>query len=181
MGTRARSAATVLVDAEASRAHRLPNRVTPFPTGYEPFDAVLSGGLRAQDLVLVGGRPGIGKTVALLQWARQVAIAGRHAVYVCYEHSEDTLLTRLLSLELGELARPEDVPTLDKLRMLVREVALGRATCGASSRSSRSSPTPTSVSAATPTGSTSCVPPARPTSLCSRAWLASTRRRGRCS
>jgi replicative DNA helicase len=125
MTTATRSAAAVLLDAEASGRRRLPTRLTPFPTGYEPLDAVLGGGLRAQDLVLVGGRPGIGKTVAMLQWARHVALTGHHAVYVSYEHREDALLTRLLSLELGELARPEDVPALDKLRLLVREVALG--------------------------------------------------------
>ena len=120
-----RSATAVLLDAEARGRHRLPTRLTPFPTGFEPLDAVLGGGVRAQDLVLVGGRPGIGKTIAMLQWARRVAMAGRHAVYACYEHSEDALLARLLCLELGELARPEDVPTLDKLRELVHEVVLG--------------------------------------------------------
>jgi replicative DNA helicase len=123
--TALRSAASVLADAERTVGGRLPTRLTPFPTGYEPLDAVLGGGVRAQDLVLVGGRPGIGKTIAMLQWARHVARANHHALYVCYEHGEDTLLMRLLCLELGELARPEDVPTLDKLRRLVREVALG--------------------------------------------------------
>jgi len=120
-----RSAASVLADAEASDRRRVPTRLTPFPTGYEPLDSVLGGGMHAQDLVLLGGRPGIGKTIAMLQWARNVARTGREAVYVCYEHGEDTLLTRLLCLELGERARPEDVPALDKLRRLVREVALG--------------------------------------------------------
>lgn len=119
-----RSAAALLRDAEALQT-RLPPRLTPFPTGFEPFDAVLGGGLHAEDLVLVGGRPGVGKTIAMLQWARRTAMAGYDAVFVCYEHGEDALLTRLLCLEIGEQARPEDVPTLDKLRGLVREVALG--------------------------------------------------------
>jgi replicative DNA helicase len=99
--------------------------VTPLPTGFIPLDAVLGGGLHAQDLVLLGGRPGVGKTVALLQWSREIALAGHDVAYVCYEHGEDTLLTRLLSLELGEIARPEEVPMLDKIRLLVREVTLG--------------------------------------------------------
>lgn len=120
-----RSAASVLLDAEARGRHRLPTRLTPFPTGFEPLDAVLGGGVRAQDLVLVGGRPGVGKTVALLQWARRVAINGHRAVYACYEHSEDALLARLLCLEIAEQARPEDVPVLDKLRILVYEVVHG--------------------------------------------------------
>ena len=52
-------------------------------------------------------------------------MAGRDAVYACYEHGEDALAARLLSLELGEIARPEDVPALDKLRLLIRELTLG--------------------------------------------------------
>jgi replicative DNA helicase len=124
-----RSAAAVLADAETMRSDRfddrLPDRLTPFPTGFEPLDSAIGGGLHAEDLVLVGGRPGAGKTVATLQWARRVAIAGRDAVYVCYEHGEDALITRLLSLELGEIAEPEDVPALDKLRQLMRELSLG--------------------------------------------------------
>ena len=61
-----RSATSVLADAEAIGRHRLPTRLTPFPTGYDPFDAALGGGLHAEDLVLVGGRPGVGKTIAML-------------------------------------------------------------------------------------------------------------------
>jgi len=120
-----RSATSVLLDAEARSRHRLATRLTPFATGYEPLDAVLGGGVRAQDLVLAAGRPGVGKTIAMLQWARNIAMTGGRAVYACYEHSEDALLTRLLCLEIGDQARPEDVPTLDKLRMLVHEVVLG--------------------------------------------------------
>jgi replicative DNA helicase len=120
-----RSAASILEDAGATCAGRLPARLTPYATGFDPLDAVLGGGVRTEDLLLVGGRPGVGKTIAMLQWARRVAMSGHDAVYACYEHGEDTLLTRLLCLELGELARPEDVPALDKLRMLAREVALG--------------------------------------------------------
>ena len=44
-------------------ARELPARLTPFPTGYLPLDPALGGGLHAEDLVLMGGRPGIGKTI----------------------------------------------------------------------------------------------------------------------
>ncbi len=125
MTTATRSAATVLLDADSIDRRQGEARLTPFPTGYEPLDSVLGGGVHTQDLVLVGGRPGIGKTVAMLHWARNVARAGHDVVYVCYEHGEDTLLTRLLCLELGEVAQPEDVPALDKLRRMAGEVALG--------------------------------------------------------
>jgi replicative DNA helicase len=115
----------VLADATLASRNYAASRLHPLPTGFEPLDAALGGGLHAQDLVLLGGRPGIGKTVVMLQWARRAAASGHDVVYVCYEHGEDTLVTRLLCLELGERARPEDVPNLDKSRALVREVALG--------------------------------------------------------
>lgn len=102
-------------------------RSQQFPTGFDPLDDVLSGGMRAQDLVLVGGRPGIGKTVAALQWARWSAMQGKTAIYVCYEHSPHTLLGRLLALELGSLCRPDEIVELTRLRTLAQEVALGAA------------------------------------------------------
>src|SRR3954453_2425772 len=100
-------------------------RATRFATGYDPLDDVLRGGVRAQDLVLLGGRPGIGKTVVALQWARWMAMQGQTAIVVCYEHSPHVLLGRLLALELGSLARPDEVAALTRLRPLAQEVALG--------------------------------------------------------
>jgi replicative DNA helicase len=114
-----------VIEAAEARGPSLPARLTPMPTGFEPLDAVLGGGLHNEDLVLVGGRPGVGKTVAMLQMARHVARAGTPSVYVCYEHGEEALVARLLALELGELAYPEDVPSLDKLKRMAWEVTLG--------------------------------------------------------
>jgi len=101
------------------------DRIVTFPTQFQPLDDVLGGGLRAQELVLLGGRPGVGKTIAALQWARAFALAGRTALYVCFEHSPQVLLGRLFALELGSLVRPDEVTSLDKLRELAREIALG--------------------------------------------------------
>jgi replicative DNA helicase len=121
-----RNAAAVLAGSGAAGTQSPRRRLGPSPTGFEPLDAVLGGGIHAQDLVLVGGRPGIGKTIATLQWARNVARSGAIALFACYEHSEAALLARLLSLELAELARPEDLPELDKLRVLVHEITDGQ-------------------------------------------------------
>lgn len=73
-------------------------------TGFDPLDRVLSGGLRTHDLLILGGMPGVGKTVAALQLAAAAARQGRPVVYACYEHSAEVLLSRLLLLELGEQA-----------------------------------------------------------------------------
>src|SRR5512135_2036985 len=72
----------------------------PIPTGFMPLDTYLGGGLQAEDLVLLGGPQGVGKTVAVLQMARNIAKDGRAlAIVVCFEHSEIYLLLRLLSME----------------------------------------------------------------------------------
>ncbi len=75
------------------------------PTGFTPLDAYLGGGLQAEDLVLLGGPQGVGKTVAVLQMARNIAREGHAlAIVVCFEHSEIYLLLRLLSMESVEVA-----------------------------------------------------------------------------
>ena len=100
-------------------------RAVPLATGFEPLDDVLGGGFRAQDLVIVGGRPGVGKTVAALQWARWMAMQGQTAIYVSYAHSPRVLLRRLLALELASVARPDERIELPRLRAIAQEVALG--------------------------------------------------------
>ena len=97
----------------------------PFPTNFTPLDQVLAGGLRPGDMMLVGGTPGVGKTVVTLQWARNLALQGVQVVYVCYEHEESALLARLLALELGELPHSEDDMEMEKLRLGIQEVAAG--------------------------------------------------------
>lgn len=94
-------------------------------TGFDLLDRVLDGGLRAHDLMLLGGSPGVGKTVAALQWARHVARHGRTALYLSYEHDERAMLGRLLALELGEMARPDIAPELDRLRGVVVDATAG--------------------------------------------------------
>ena len=76
--------------------------VRTVPTGWEILDEVLAGGLHAGELLLLGGPPGVGKTITGLQWARNVARSGKRALFICYEHTPATLLTRLLTLEAAE-------------------------------------------------------------------------------
>ena len=113
--------ATPVSDLLAGRGLERPSGTSPaVPTGFEPLDAVLGGGMKGGDLVLLGGAPGVGKTVAALQWARNAAKLGRQAVYACYEHRPRDLLLRLLSLELG--TDPSiDSHTADKARTRLAE------------------------------------------------------------
>ncbi|HUP75252.1 MAG TPA: DnaB-like helicase C-terminal domain-containing protein [Acidimicrobiales bacterium] len=123
-----RSARTTLVDLQATELE-IP-RPTPFGTGFSPLDGVLNGGIRAGDLLLIGGKPGQGKTIAALQWARHMALTGHTAVFACYEHDEITVLIRLLACELGEViaeAGAVDEIRLDRLRAGLRAVSTGTA------------------------------------------------------
>lgn len=72
-------------------------------TGFDPLDAVLGSGLRAGELILVGGRHGIGKTIFALQAARKIALSGvARCCYVCSDHNQDYLFDGLVCFERGE-------------------------------------------------------------------------------
>jgi replicative DNA helicase len=95
-----RSALDVLVD--------LNDRITsgnladyqPIPLGFTPLDKTIGGGLRAGELLLIGGAQGTGKTTMALQMARNVASGGQaNVLYICFEHEEHYLLNRLVALE----------------------------------------------------------------------------------
>jgi replicative DNA helicase len=51
--------------------------------------------------VTITGKPGAGKTIMALQWARWLALHDVNAMYVCYEHSPRSLLGRLGALEVA--------------------------------------------------------------------------------
>ena len=120
--------------ATLAELHQLtePAQHAVVPTGYDPLDDVLAGGIRQGEIVLLGGKPGVGKTIAALQWARSMAQRGIVAVYLCYEHDEVTLLTRLLACELGEMlaAAPLGQSPLrhEELRARIRDVSAGAIT-----------------------------------------------------
>jgi replicative DNA helicase len=75
----------------------------PIPLGYPMLDQRIGGGVSPGDLLVVAGAPGVGKTIAALQWARNVARSGARAIYACYEHDEFVLMSRLLAMEVGEI------------------------------------------------------------------------------
>ena len=87
----------------------------PIPTGFDPLDGFIGGGLRKTELVLLGGAQGIGKTIATLQIARNIALRPDHyAFYLSYEHTETHLMNRLLCLES---INPPEVDTRSGLRL----------------------------------------------------------------
>lgn len=71
------------------------------PTGFNDLDQLL-GGLQKSDLVIVAGRPGMGKTSWLLTAALNAATQGAARVAVfSMEMSNEQLVQRLISTETG--------------------------------------------------------------------------------
>ena len=72
----------------------------PIPTGFDPLDGLIGGGLRKTELTLLGGAQGIGKTIATLQIARNIAMRpDQYAFFLSYEHTDSHLMHRLLCME----------------------------------------------------------------------------------
>lgn len=99
----------------------------PIPTGFDPLDGFIGGGLRKTELVLLGGAQGIGKTIATLQVARNLAMRpDQYVFYLSYEHSETHLMHRLLCME--SINPPElDISRGLKLRDLYQIIVSQRA------------------------------------------------------
>lgn len=75
--------------------------VTGIPTKFGKFD-LLTCGLQRSDLVIIAGRPGMGKTAFALNIARNVAVEGKIPVAIfSLEMSKEQLVTRLFSAEAG--------------------------------------------------------------------------------
>lgn len=68
-------------------------------TGFGSLDRLLGGGIRRQDLVVLAGDVGTGKSSFALAIALRSAAAGTPVVYLSGEMSEDRLLERALALE----------------------------------------------------------------------------------
>ena len=96
------------------------------PTGFDELDHVMGGGLKPGELILIGGGQGIGKTTLTLQMARSLAVAGANVLYVCYEHDEHYLLTRLLTMENFDPEGEEDERGLRLRDVLARVDHIGQ-------------------------------------------------------
>jgi replicative DNA helicase len=70
------------------------------PTGFSDLDQLL-GGLQKSDLIIVAGRPGMGKTSWLLSVALNAARAGARAAIFSMEMSNEQIVQRLISSETG--------------------------------------------------------------------------------
>ena len=120
------SVAELLADSAGERFSGSDRRHR-FPTGMQPLDDVLAGGFQPHDLVTITGKPGVGKTILALQWARWLAKHDVNAIYVCYEHSPRSLLARLGALEVASTRSDLDPPTIDALAHAAHDFLAGAA------------------------------------------------------
>ena len=96
---------------DLDREHRGETTSTPrWSTGLDEIDAILQGGPRSPNLVLIGGRPGMGKTALGLQIADEVAQRGGVVHVWSGEMSAKELAGRRLadwaSVSAGRIAQP---------------------------------------------------------------------------
>ena len=88
----------VLLNADGGAGARV------WPSGFASLDRALDGGFRSGELVLLGARPGLGKTTFALQVARNLVSSGSTVVYFSFEHDNHSLLERLIIMEAAEIA-----------------------------------------------------------------------------
>jgi replicative DNA helicase len=69
------------------------------PSGFPALDRLLGGGLRPQDLVILGGDVGSGKSALALAMAIRAARAGSPVIVLSGEMSADRVLERALAIE----------------------------------------------------------------------------------
>jgi len=74
--------------------------VTGVPTGISDLD-MLTFGQHAGDLTLLAGRPGMGKTASVLNWAKHAAEKGIGSLIVSLEMPTQQLFDRLVAMDTG--------------------------------------------------------------------------------
>jgi replicative DNA helicase len=108
-------------------AYQRGGELTGVPTGFTDLDK-LTGGMQPSDLVILAGRPSMGKTAVALNLACNAAMGGSPVGFFSLEMSSEQLVTRLISsiggfdnhaIRTGRL-KPTDWPRLTE--------ALGRLT-----------------------------------------------------
>lgn len=86
------------------------------PTGLTALDDRLNGGWSAPDLIILGGRPSMGKTQFALHFAKAASEAEKHCLFVSIEMTVEQLIMRMLTederlnlydMKTGQLGRDE--------------------------------------------------------------------------
>lgn len=73
------------------------NKQGVISSGLCGLDNILDGGFRAPDLIVVGGRPSMGKTALAVQFAENFIRAGRHVLFFSLEMTDIQLIGRMVA------------------------------------------------------------------------------------
>lgn len=96
-------------------------KVPPLSTGIQDLDELLGGGTRPGQLVVVGARPGIGKSVLGTNFAVAAAKKGFGATICSLEMSESELLERIFAdqagVSLDRVRQPKRLDPDDRYRL----------------------------------------------------------------
>ena len=90
------------------------------PTGFSHLDKVLGGGFHRSNLILIGARPGMGKTSFALNVARNIAMKGRKVLFFSLEMSNEELAQRIISTEariVSQKLRTGDISDQDWVKL----------------------------------------------------------------
>lgn len=92
---------TPIVERIDQQYHGENARADAVPTGLRDLDQKLGGGMRGGQLIIVAGRPGMGKTAIALGVAEAVADFGQTSMFFSQEMVGDELCSRALSRASG--------------------------------------------------------------------------------
>lgn len=93
-------------------------------TGLNGLDKILNGGFRSPDLIVIGGRPSMGKTQFAVHFARNAALQGKEVYFVSIEMLAEQLVARMVAKEGLSYSRMRQ-GTLDTNEWHAMEEVLG--------------------------------------------------------
>ena len=88
----------VLVRAVAAIERRGEGTDSAMSTGFDDLDRRLSGGFRRGNLIIIAGRPGMGKTALAAGIAFNAACAGVPTLFLSMEMADTELADRLVAI-----------------------------------------------------------------------------------
>jgi len=99
-GNKSTSAAEIVrqVQLKIHELYDKPEMLTGVPLGFPTLDR-FTGGWQKTDLIIIGGRPGMGKTALALQFARNAAALGLPVGFFSMEMSKEQLGQRIIQMD----------------------------------------------------------------------------------
>lgn len=95
---RPRHISEVLNDVIDEMGRRRDGETDALATGFDDIDRLMNGGPKPGDLVIIAGRPGMGKTTIAVQAAIHAAANGRPALVLSMEMTDKQLGQRLIAM-----------------------------------------------------------------------------------